>query len=87
MRRSRSRSRSANVGDAQVDQFLVSRLAQPVLEDPLLRLEWGQLVEAQRADGDLEEFALGNAERALLLAQVVTAGVQQGLERDEAHEL
>ena len=63
------------------------RVTQEIFDHPLLRLERGQFVEPERADGNLDEFLFGHAHGALLLAQKITARVEQRLQRHQADEL
>ncbi len=92
-RRDRAAARRRRVARDFVDEALDghgdegSRHAHSVLDDPLVRVEGRELGEAQRLDGELDEFAFGQAGRAALLAQVVAAGLDQRLERRQPHEL
>ena len=62
-------------------------VAEPVLDDAVFGDEGAELVEAEGADRDLDELGLGNADRALLLGEVVPAGIAECRERDQADQL
>ncbi len=74
--------------DGQRGQCGISAsLGEPILQDPLPRIERCQLVESHTADRDLHQFVFGHADRALLLSQEIASCVEQGREGDQAHQL
>ena len=85
----RGRRVARNFVDEALDRHRHEGCGHPhsVLDDPLVGIEGRKLGEAQRLDGELHELALRQAGRPALLAQVVTAGLDQGLERRQADEL
>ena len=63
------------------------RRAQPVLDDALLRFEGRQLFESERLDRDLDEVGFAHAQRALLPAEVMPAGIEHRRKGNQPDQL
>mmetsp|Transcript_19562 Transcript_19562/g.75110 ORF Transcript_19562/g.75110 Transcript_19562/m.75110 type:complete len:413 (+) Transcript_19562:64-1302(+) len=62
-------------------------VAEHVLDDLLLRLERRKVVEAEGAHCNLDELPVTDAERPLLTREIMFAGVEHGLEGNNADDL
>ena len=75
------------LGHAQVDEFPYAAIRDGVLDDFFVRLERVEVIETERLHGDLDEFLVADARRALLLFEEVSPGIQHCVERNQADKL